>query len=42
MLSKTLPFGDPKKFVMRNEEWLKEADIDVVYDTVYSIHTDSK
>lgn len=42
LLTKTLPFGDAKKFVLRDEAFLKNADIDIVKDSVYSIHTDKK
>jgi NAD(P)H-nitrite reductase large subunit len=30
LLSKTLPFGDASKFQLRDADWLKDADIDVV------------
>ena len=42
LLTKTLPFGDPSKFELRNKAWLENADIDVVYDSVYSVHPDTK
>ena len=42
MLSKTLPFGDASKFIFRDKEWFKDADIDIVSDGVYAIHTDIK
>jgi len=42
LLTKTLPFGDPSKFELRNKEWLSNADIDVVHDSVYSVHPDTK
>lgn len=41
-LSKSLPNGEPSKFVLRDEDFLKAHDIDVVFDTVYSLHTDLK
>ena len=42
LLTKTLPFGDYKNYILRNEEFFKNADIDVISDQVYSIHTDIK
>lgn len=42
LLTKTLPVGDPSKFELRNKEWLDSADIDVVYDSVYSVHPETK
>lgn len=42
LLSKTLPFGDASKFQLRDSDWLKDADIDVVEDSVYSIHSTTK
>lgn len=42
LLTKTLPFGDANKFVLRDQTFLDGADIDVKYDTVYAIHTDKK
>ena len=31
--------NDASKFQLRDSDWLKEADIDVVEDGIYSIHT---
>jgi len=43
LLTKTLPFGDASKFVLRDDQYLKSADIDVKLGySVYSIHTDKK
>jgi len=43
LLTKTLPFGNAEKFVLRDDEYLKSADIDVkLGHSVYSIHTDKK
>jgi len=42
VLSKTLPFGDASKLQLRDGDWLKDADIDVVQDSIYSIHTATK
>jgi NAD(P)H-nitrite reductase large subunit len=42
LLTKTLPFGDATKFILRDHIFLKNADIDIVKDSVYSIHTDKK
>ena len=42
LLTKTLPFGDAKKFILRDEIFLKNADIDIIKDSVYSIHADKK
>lgn len=42
LLSKALPTGDASKFTLRSAEFMKEADIDVVNDGCYSIHTDKK
>ena len=39
LLTKTLPFGDATKFILRDHIFLKNADIDIVKD---SIHTDKK
>jgi hypothetical protein len=41
-LTKTLPFGDAKKYVLRDDAFLKNADIDVLKDSVYSIHSNIK
>jgi hypothetical protein len=42
LLTKTLPFGDAKKYVLRDDAFLKNADIDVLKDSVYSIHSNIK
>lgn len=42
LLTKTLPFGDANKFVLRDQSFLDGADIDVINDSVYAIHTDKK
>ena len=42
LLTKTLPFGDAKKFLLREQGFLDSADIDIVYDKVWSIHADTK
>ena len=42
LLTKTLPFGDYKNYILRNEDFFKTAEIDVVSDKVYSIHSDTK
>ena len=42
LLTKTLPFGDATKFVLRDQAFLDEADIDIINDSVYAIHTDKK
>lgn len=42
LLTKTLPFGDAKKFALRDQGFLDSADIDIVYDRVWSIHADTK
>jgi NADH dehydrogenase FAD-containing subunit len=42
LLTKTLPFGDATKFVLRDQAFLDGADIDVINDSVYAIHTDKK
>lgn len=41
-LTKALPTGNPETFVLRDEQFFKDADIRVVKDKVYSIHTDQK
>lgn len=42
VLSKTSPLGDTSKLQLRDSDWLKDADIDVVQDSIYSIHTATK
>jgi len=42
LLTKTLPTGDASKFALRGEDFLKGADIDIINDQCYSIHTDKK
>jgi NAD(P)H-nitrite reductase large subunit len=42
MLTKQLAVADAEKLQLRDKEWFKEADIDMVHDRVYSIHTDIK
>jgi NAD(P)H-nitrite reductase large subunit len=42
LLTKTLPFGDAKKFALRDQSFLTNADIDILKDSVYSIHSDIK
>jgi len=42
LLSKTLPFGDSSKSQLRDSDWLQDAEIDVVQDSIYSIHTATK
>ena len=42
MLTKTLPFAKEDQFVLRDEQFLKDADIEILRDKVYSIHTDKK
>jgi 3-phenylpropionate/trans-cinnamate dioxygenase ferredoxin reductase subunit len=37
-----LTTGNPEKFVFRDAEWFKNADIDVINDSVYAIHSDIK
>lgn len=41
-LTKGLPSADSNKLVLRDEEWLAAADIDVVQNSVYSVHADTK
>lgn len=41
-LTKGLPTASADKLVLRDKDWLKAADIDVVNDAVYSVHTDTK
>lgn len=41
-ITKTLPFGNSDSFVLRDEQFFKDCEIDVVQDKVYSIHTDKK
>ena len=43
LLSKALPVGDPNKWVLRPEEYLKDADIDYKLKTsVFSVNTEVK
>jgi pyruvate/2-oxoglutarate dehydrogenase complex dihydrolipoamide dehydrogenase (E3) component len=42
LLSKALPVGDSNKFTLRCKGFMKRADIDIIEDRVYSIHTDVK
>lgn len=42
MLTKQLATGKAEDLVLRDKEWFKEADIEVLHDKVYSIHTDKK
>lgn len=41
-LTKTLPSGNADNFLLRDDQFFKDADIDVIQDKVYSIHTDKK
>ena len=42
LLSKALPVGDASKFTIRCKGFMKRTDIDIVKDSVYSIHPDKK
>jgi NAD(P)H-nitrite reductase large subunit len=42
ILTKGLPVATSSKLSLRDEAWLKEADIDLVNKKVYSIHPDVK
>lgn len=43
LLTKTLPFGDASKFLLRDKGFLDSADIDLMLgNSVYSIHTNLK
>lgn len=37
-----MPVGDAKKFALRDDQFLKDFDIDIVYDRMYAIHADKK
>jgi len=42
LLSKKLPIGLYENFILRDKEFLKEADIKVINDSVWSVDTDKK
>ena len=42
LLTKALPVGNAEKFVLRDEAFLKNNDIDVERKSVYAVHADKK
>lgn len=42
LLTKALAVGDASKFSLRDEKFLKDFDIDLMKDSLYSIHSDTK